>query len=77
MEDWHPVFRSKRRLVLTTHLMQQLLPPAPVDVICADASCSYEILAYHVSRRALGDACSMACQSSNLDAPCDNTDRYE
>ncbi|KAH6830658.1 hypothetical protein C2S53_010137 [Perilla frutescens var. hirtella] len=74
IEDGRPALRSKRRLILTTHLMQQLLRPAPADVICADASHGYQNLAYHVSRTALGDACSMACRSSNLDVPCDNTD---
>lgn len=54
--------------------MQQLLRPAPADVMCSDASHSYDILAYYVSRIALGDACSMSSRLSNLDVPCDNTD---
>lgn len=74
IEDGPPALRSKRRLILTTHLMQQLLRPAPADVICADASHGYENLAYQVSRTALGDACSMACGSMNLSVPCDNMD---
>lgn len=74
MEDGHPVLRSKRRLILTTQLMQQLLRPATANVTCSDASRSYDILAYCVSRIALGDACSMASRSSILDLSCDNMD---
>ncbi|KAL0345699.1 UNVERIFIED_CONTAM: hypothetical protein Sradi_4401200 [Sesamum radiatum] len=35
---------------------------------------SYEIVAYAVSRIALGDACSTVSHSSNLDRPCDSMD---
>ncbi|GLU12471.1 hypothetical protein SLE2022_291490 [Rubroshorea leprosula] len=58
IEDWPPMLRSKRRLVLTTQLMQQLLHNAPRVVLSADASKNYESLAYFVARSALGDACS-------------------
>ncbi|KAI3454735.1 hypothetical protein Pfo_011398 [Paulownia fortunei] len=74
IEDGPPVLRSKRRLILTTHLMQQLLRPAPAAILSADASTSYEIVAYAVSRIALGDACSTVSCSSNLDVPCDGMD---
>ncbi|XP_052479007.1 uncharacterized protein LOC105802076 isoform X3 [Gossypium raimondii] len=60
IEDWLPVFRSKRRLVLTTQLMQQLLRAPPRVVLSADASKNYETLTYFVSRSVLGDACSTA-----------------
>ncbi|KAK6123094.1 hypothetical protein DH2020_043155 [Rehmannia glutinosa] len=74
MEDGPPVLRSKRRLVLTTHLMQQLLRPAPAAILSTDASTSFESLAYTVSRIALGDACSTVSCSSNLDVRCDGVD---
>ncbi|XWS37285.1 hypothetical protein CRYUN_Cryun19dG0030100 [Craigia yunnanensis] len=60
IEDWPPVLRSKRRLILTTQLMQQLLRAPPRVVLSADASKNYETLAYFVSRSVLGDACSTA-----------------
>ncbi|KAL9156031.1 hypothetical protein ABFS82_09G045900 [Erythranthe guttata] len=70
-EDGPPSLRSKRRLILTTHLMQQLLRPAPAAILSADARSSYEIVAYSVSRIALGDACSKVSCSSHLDSPSD------
>ncbi|EOY22038.1 Dentin sialophosphoprotein-related, putative [Theobroma cacao] len=60
IEDWPPVLRSKRRLILTTHLMQQLLCAPSRVVLSADASKNYETVAYFVARSALGDACSTA-----------------
>ncbi|KAL0355365.1 UNVERIFIED_CONTAM: hypothetical protein Sradi_3983400 [Sesamum radiatum] len=74
IEDGPPMLRSKRRLTLTTHLMQQLLPPSPAAILSVDATTSYEIVAYAVSRTALGDACSTVSCSSNLDRPCDSMD---
>ncbi|XVF11816.1 hypothetical protein REPUB_Repub08aG0060000 [Reevesia pubescens] len=57
-EDWPPVLRSKRRLILTTQLMQQVLCAPPRVVLSADASKNYETVAYFVARSVLGDACS-------------------
>ncbi|XP_044467673.1 uncharacterized protein LOC123197430 [Mangifera indica] len=59
LEDVPPVFRSKRRLVLTTQLMQQLLRPAPESILSADMNSHYDSVIYSVSRLALGDACSL------------------
>ncbi|KAL3640521.1 hypothetical protein CASFOL_015489 [Castilleja foliolosa] len=75
-EGGSPVRRSKRRLILSTQLMQQLLRPAPAAILSADASNSYESVAYTVSRVALGDACITLSPSSNLDVPCDGTDIF-
>ncbi|XVF08949.1 hypothetical protein REPUB_Repub07fG0048700 [Reevesia pubescens] len=60
IEDWPPVLRSKRRLVLTTQLMQQVLHAPPRVVLSADASKNYETVAYFAARSVLGDACSTA-----------------
>ncbi|KAK8338809.1 hypothetical protein V6Z11_A09G279700 [Gossypium hirsutum] len=60
-EDWPPGVRSKRRLILTRQLMQQLLRAPPRVILSADASKSYEAVAYFVARSVLGDACSTAC----------------
>ncbi|KAL4363721.1 hypothetical protein GQ457_04G036350 [Hibiscus cannabinus] len=61
IEDWWPsVLRSKRRLVLTTQIMQQLLHAPPRVFLSADAIKNYESLTYFVTRSVLGDACSTA-----------------
>ncbi|KAK8692977.1 hypothetical protein V6N13_070578 [Hibiscus sabdariffa] len=61
IEDWWPsVLRSKRRLVLTTQIMQQLLYAPPRVFLSADAMKNYESLTYFVTRSVLGDACSTA-----------------
>ncbi|KAK8710760.1 hypothetical protein V6N13_146072 [Hibiscus sabdariffa] len=70
IEDWWPpVLRSKRRLVSTTQLMQQLLRAPPRVVLSADGSKKYESLAYFVSRSVLGDACSTAYIPESNTAP--------
>ncbi|XP_052174842.1 uncharacterized protein LOC127789850 [Diospyros lotus] len=57
-EDGPTMLRTKRRLILTTQLMQQLFPPPLGAVLSADAGSNYETLTYMVARLALGDACS-------------------
>ncbi|XP_022774579.1 uncharacterized protein LOC111316746 isoform X2 [Durio zibethinus] len=61
LEDVHPMLRSKRRLVLTTQLMQLLLHPVPAPILRADATSNYDSVSYFVSRVALGDACNLSC----------------
>ncbi|KAA3454408.1 Regulatory E2 [Gossypium australe] len=70
-EDWPPGVRSKRRLILTRQLMQQLLRAPPRVILSADASKSYEAVAYLIARSVLGDACSSACipESDNAILP--------
>ncbi|KAH6801133.1 hypothetical protein C2S52_001597 [Perilla frutescens var. hirtella] len=75
-EDGPSMLKSKRRLILTTQLMQQLFCPPPASVLSADAISEYESLAYAVSRVALGDACSALSTSSNLDLPNDGIDLH-
>lgn len=60
-EDAQPSLRSKRRLILTTQLMQQLFHAPPAAMLSVDASSQYESAACFVARLALGDAC---CQIS-------------
>ncbi|PIM99333.1 hypothetical protein CDL12_28175 [Handroanthus impetiginosus] len=66
-EDGPPMLRSRRRLIFTTCLMQQLFRPLSASILSADATISYEIVPYAVSRIELGDACSTVSSSSNLD----------
>ncbi|KAA8541020.1 hypothetical protein F0562_024842 [Nyssa sinensis] len=66
VEDGPPMLKPKRRLILTTQLMQQLFCPPPAGVLSADASVNHETLAYFVARLALRDACSLiSCLGSN------------
>ncbi|PIN05070.1 hypothetical protein CDL12_22391 [Handroanthus impetiginosus] len=69
IEDGTPLLRSKRRLILTTQLMQQLFSPPPATILSADASSAYESLTYAVSRVLLGDACGTVSHSSDLGLP--------
>ncbi|KAG2334505.1 hypothetical protein Bca52824_005685 [Brassica carinata] len=58
------VIRSKRRLIYTRQLMQQLVPPPPARVISLLANSNYEFVAYTAARAALGDACSSISNGS-------------
>lgn len=72
-EDVQPVIRPRRRLILTTQLMQQLLHPPPVPILFSDASSQSENAAYFSARLALGDACSAAgCSESEAPLPGDD-----
>ncbi|KAF7123679.1 hypothetical protein RHSIM_Rhsim12G0151500 [Rhododendron simsii] len=65
--------RPKKRLILSTQLMQQLFCPPPLAVLSADASSSYETVAYLVARLALRDACSVIpCSGSDSFVPVDS-----
>ncbi|KAJ6978342.1 hypothetical protein NC653_030043 [Populus alba x Populus x berolinensis] len=50
VDDGLPVHRSKRRLLLTTQLMQILLHPPLALILSADAILHYETAAYFVAR---------------------------
>ncbi|KAM5570880.1 hypothetical protein ABKV19_011498 [Rosa sericea] len=70
IEDRPPMFRSRKRLILTTQLVQQLLRPPPSAVLSADASSSFESVAYFASRLSLGDACSaISCSRNDIQTP--------
>ncbi|XP_058761531.1 uncharacterized protein LOC131634897 isoform X2 [Vicia villosa] len=53
-----PRMKSRRRLVLTTQLMQQLLNPPPAEVLSADVKLHNDCMVYSVARSVLGDGCS-------------------
>lgn len=73
IEDGLIRHRPKRRLILSTQLMQQLFRPPPLAVLSADAISSHETAAYLVARLALGDACSVVpCSGSDSLVPLDN-----
>lgn len=69
MDDGQLLFRPRRRLILTTQLMQQLFHAPPAAILSMDAKSDYDSVAYSVSRLALGDACgavSLANSGSNM-----------
>ena len=65
IEDGQSMLRSKRRLILTTQLMQQLLCPAPVSFLSANAASHYDTMAYFVAKLSLGDACCLNSHTRN------------
>ncbi|KAJ4841423.1 hypothetical protein Tsubulata_009062 [Turnera subulata] len=60
VDDGPPVFRSKRRLICSTQLMQLLLRPPAASVLSDDAITHCETAAYFVARSTLGDTCNKA-----------------
>ncbi|KAJ7971060.1 putative Heat shock protein [Quillaja saponaria] len=65
IEDERPRLRSKRRLILTTQLMQQLFGPPPGSVLSEDSSLHYDSVVYFVAKLSLGDACSQTYHAKN------------
>ncbi|KAJ4975051.1 hypothetical protein NE237_008225 [Protea cynaroides] len=59
IEDVQPLVRPRRRLILTTQLMQQLFRPVPASILSAEATSNYQSIIYFVAKLALGDACSL------------------
>lgn len=58
-EDGVAAARSRKRLILITQLMQQILPPVADRYLSVDAATSYESLLYSLAKLILGDACCM------------------
>ncbi|CAL1411775.1 unnamed protein product [Linum trigynum] len=70
IDDGPPAIKSKKRLILTTQLMQLLLHPPPSWVMSADAISQYEIAAHFVARSTLGDVCgSLSVFASDASPP--------
>ncbi|XP_031742314.1 uncharacterized protein LOC101205434 isoform X1 [Cucumis sativus] len=60
------MLRSKRRLIVTTQLLQQLVCPAPSSILSADASSVYDSVIYLILRASLGDTCSLMCGQTDF-----------
>ncbi|XP_043723672.1 uncharacterized protein LOC122670758 isoform X2 [Telopea speciosissima] len=74
IEDAQPLVRPRKRLILTTQLMQQLFRPAPASILSAEVTSNYESVIYFVARLALGDACSLISSlGSGSRVPPDNS----
>ncbi|KAG0463408.1 hypothetical protein HPP92_019477 [Vanilla planifolia] len=54
MDELTPITRSNRRLVLTTQLIQQLIPPVPAKFLFTNAVASYEKIIYYITKLTLG-----------------------
>lgn len=68
--------KYKRRLVLTTQLMQQLLDPPSPSVMSADACMTYESVVYFTSRVSCGSACSLSSSKNHRCMSSDHNNRY-
>lgn len=66
-----PNLRPKKRIALTTKLMQHVFRPAPAVILSGDATSNCDTVVYFAARLALGDAC---CLSSSFQMPIDNSD---
>ncbi|CAA7404192.1 unnamed protein product [Spirodela intermedia] len=56
-EDGMSLPPARRRLILTTQLMQQLLPSVPSRILAANATSEYETVTYLVTKLTLREAC--------------------
>ncbi|KAG0464739.1 hypothetical protein HPP92_018903 [Vanilla planifolia] len=59
MDELTPITRSNRRLVLTTQLIQQLIPPVPAKFLFTNAVASYEKIIYYITKLTLGEVCGL------------------
>ncbi|KAL9239476.1 hypothetical protein vseg_013794 [Gypsophila vaccaria] len=71
LEDMSPMVRSRRRLILTTKLMQQVFCPPSAPILSLDGRSNYEVIMYSTARLALGDACNLSC-GMDSDSPSDD-----
>ncbi|XAR51667.1 hypothetical protein NMG60_11006359 [Bertholletia excelsa] len=63
IEGIQAFMRPKKRLVLTTQLMQLVFRPAPASFLSADASSNYDSVSYFAAKLVLGDACNLISSS--------------
>lgn len=67
IEDSSFMPRARRRLTLTTELMQKLVPPIAATILAAKVSSGYESVTYITAKLAMGDACGLICSCSRSD----------
>ncbi|KAL8256371.1 hypothetical protein R6Q59_031438 [Mikania micrantha] len=56
--------KPKRRIILATHIMQQLFPPPPT-FLSTEATSNYESVVFYAARLALGDVCNLVSSVSH------------
>ncbi|KAL5723129.1 hypothetical protein ACHQM5_006561 [Ranunculus cassubicifolius] len=63
-DDGLSLVRSRKRLVYTTQLMQQILRAPAAEILSTKASSDYETVTYSVAKVALGEACGLIANSA-------------
>lgn len=59
MEDDSCFPQSRRRLILTTQLMHQLIPAVPAALLKGEAASTSEDVTFYITKSTLADACSL------------------
>uniref|UniRef100_A0A0E0QXF7 Uncharacterized protein n=1 Tax=Oryza rufipogon TaxID=4529 RepID=A0A0E0QXF7_ORYRU len=63
-EDALILYLPRKRLIMTSRLIQQLLPSIPAAILRAQAISMYQSVTYTIAKLTVGDACSMPSNSS-------------
>lgn len=58
-DDVPSTIRSRKRLILATQLMQQILPPVPAKLLFEGSMMSYEKVIYYLTKLTLGEVCGV------------------
>ncbi|KAK4766916.1 hypothetical protein SAY86_014667 [Trapa natans] len=74
--DKRPRMQARRRILLSTQLLQQLLRAPPAPTFSVDATSTYDSLTYFVAKVTIGDACSLTdCHNSDAGVPSSGSNR--
>ncbi|URE29651.1 hypothetical protein MUK42_01224 [Musa troglodytarum] len=65
MDDGLFMPQSRRRIILTTQLMHQLIPAVPAVMFKGEATSGYQSVTFSIAKTALADACSLVSSSES------------